>query len=131
MDDAPPHRTKRPRVAKRFVPTEDQRASVRSFAMLSLPQKTIAKMVYGGPISVDTLQRHFKLELLAGKQNPEPLTEHQVLLRKATGKPSRRQRAAMFRYLQMYGGEHWGKIPQVNEIKSRQEKSIKKRGKDG
>lgn len=93
---------KRRRIAKRFTPTEEQRAVVRALAGRFVSQRLIATMIPGGPISVDTLQRHFKAELLVDKQNAEPFTEREMLIRKATAKPSRRQLDAVIRYLREY-----------------------------
>jgi hypothetical protein len=95
---------KRIRVAKSFAPTDLQRTIVETAAAMGYRQRYIAAVIPGGPISVDTLQRHFREELRRGAETPIPLTDEQKLLKRVlSGKGSRRTVAARIRWLQQYG----------------------------
>jgi hypothetical protein len=95
---------KRNRIAKYFKADDVQRAYVEGATAMGYRQRYIAEVIPGGPISVDTLQRHFRKELKLGAQNPISLTEDQLLLRKSlSGKGSRRTVAARIKWLTMFG----------------------------
>lgn len=67
-------------------------------------QRFIAEKIPDGPISIDTLQKHFKKEWKTGKRHPIQLTQEQILYKKAiSGKSSRRSEAARIKWLQLIG----------------------------
>jgi hypothetical protein len=51
---------------KSFIPTEDERIAVKSMAGFGTPMEHIAALIRNG-IGIDTLRKHFSIELLCGK----------------------------------------------------------------